>query len=333
MRFGWNTTCYQLLNPGMRLWFAAAGDAVIGYVTHAGVRIVAGAPVTPHARFVAVAAEFEAEARAAGESVCFFAAEEWFEERWQAHSPRARVVLGAQPVWEPAHWSRVLAGNASLRAQLNRARNKGVQVRPVAPADAERSGELRDVLAEWLAGRGLPPLHFLVESALLDGLGDRRVFLAEVPAGLQGFLLASPVPARSGWLAELVVRRPTAPNGTAELLISTAVQQLAAGARAAFLPLPGTRVFQGQVRTRSLETRLRAAAGTDGVSPAALCHRRGIRGRTAAGHDHARTRGSRRNGSAQARQAAPSVRPDPSGKNLASSIPYLLRYPVRHPFP
>lgn len=228
MRFGWNTTCYQLLNPGMRLWFAAAGDAVIGYVTHAGVRVVAGAPVTPHARFVAVAAEFEAEARAAGESVCFFAAEEWFEERWQAHSPRARVVLGAQPVWEPAHWTRRLAGNASLRAQLNRARNKGVEVRSIPAEKAEGSAELRDVLAEWLAGRGLPPLHFLVESALLDGLGDRRVFLAETPDGLQGFLLASPVPARSGWLAELTVRRPSAPNGTAELLISTAVEELAA---------------------------------------------------------------------------------------------------------
>ncbi len=42
---GWNTTAYQLLNPGITLWFSEAGDALVGYATHARVRVVAGAPV------------------------------------------------------------------------------------------------------------------------------------------------------------------------------------------------------------------------------------------------------------------------------------------------
>ena len=26
LRFGWNSTSYQIINPGIRHWFAAAGD-------------------------------------------------------------------------------------------------------------------------------------------------------------------------------------------------------------------------------------------------------------------------------------------------------------------
>ena len=229
LQYGWNTTCYQILNPGMQLWFAEAGDAVIGFVTHAGVRVVAGAPVTPHERFVPVALEFEADARRAREKVCWFAAEEWFESLWQQHSRRAKVILGAQPVWDPQSWAERLKDNAGLRAQLNRARNKDVTVAEWDTDRAAREPELRTILEQWLASRGLPPMHFLVEPETLDRLGDRRVFVAQSPGGLHGFLVACPVPARSGWLAELVVRRPVAPNGTAELLIHSAALTLAQG--------------------------------------------------------------------------------------------------------
>ena len=30
---GWNSTSYQILNPGIRHWFAAANDAVTGFVS------------------------------------------------------------------------------------------------------------------------------------------------------------------------------------------------------------------------------------------------------------------------------------------------------------
>jgi lysylphosphatidylglycerol synthetase-like protein (DUF2156 family) len=53
---GWNATADQILNPGIRHWFAAAGDAVVGYVTEGRVRVVAGAPVATEARLAAVPA-------------------------------------------------------------------------------------------------------------------------------------------------------------------------------------------------------------------------------------------------------------------------------------
>ena len=70
-RYGWNATAYQLVNPGIAHWCDPAGDAVIGYVSAGGVRVVAGAPVCAEDRLEAVLAAWESEADRAGEGVCY----------------------------------------------------------------------------------------------------------------------------------------------------------------------------------------------------------------------------------------------------------------------
>jgi phosphatidylglycerol lysyltransferase len=232
LEHGWNATAYQILNPGFRLWFSAARDAVAGYVLRHGVRVVAGAPVCAGGRLPAVAAEMEGEAAHAGERVCYFGAGARLEALFGEAPTHARVRLGAQPVWDPAAWPGIIAGHASLRAQLNRARNKGVAVREWPAARATGSPVLHRLLEEWLATRGLPPLHFLVEPETLARLWDRRVFVAERAGEPVGFLVASPVPVRRGWLVEQFVRGHGAPNGTTERMIDAAMHALAAdGAR------------------------------------------------------------------------------------------------------
>lgn len=227
MQHGWNATVYQILNPGIRHWFAAAGDAVVGYVLRHGVRVVAGAPVCAPERLSAVAWEFETDAAAARESVCYVCAEHRVESLYRGRSGYARVELGAQPVWDPRRWPEILAGKSSLRAQLHRARNKGVAVEEWAGARAENNAELRRCLDQWLSTRGLPPLHFLVEPETLSSLTDRRIFVAHRSNEVVGFLIASPVPERYGWLVEQNLRGAKAPNGTTELLLDTAVRTLA----------------------------------------------------------------------------------------------------------
>jgi phosphatidylglycerol lysyltransferase len=129
-------------------------------------------------------------------------------------------------------WSAIFDGRASLRAQRNRATNKGVIVEEWPAERASGSPELEARLAEWLDTRGLPPLHFLVEPDTLDRLFDRRVFVASRAREPVGFLIASPVPVRAGWLIEQFVRGDAAPNGTVDLLLDVSVRALAAsGAR------------------------------------------------------------------------------------------------------
>jgi len=224
---GWNATAYQLVNPGIEHWFAAAGDAVVGYVRHAGTRVVAGAPVCTLERLPGVVEEFEQASAAAGDRVCYFGAEGRLEALLGESSRHALVALGAQPVWQPAQFGATVQAHASLRAQLNRARNKGTDVVEWRPGTRDELEELRRTLREWLATRGLPPLHFLVEPETLDRLDDRRVFVARRSEAVSAFVVASPVPARRGWLVEQFVRGRAAVNGTIELLLDAAVRAMA----------------------------------------------------------------------------------------------------------
>ena len=140
----------------------------------------------------------------------------------------AVLAMGAQPVWDACHWPELVKQRASIRSQVNRARNKGVRIEKV--DDASRCvhlTKLRDCLAAWLESRPFPAMHFMVEPQTLEGvLTDRLLYVAWRGETVEAFLLASPVPARGGWLVEQIARRPRSPNGSAELLIDTAMRDL-----------------------------------------------------------------------------------------------------------
>jgi phosphatidylglycerol lysyltransferase len=142
----------------------------------------------------------------------------------------ATIAIGAEPVWDPRGWADRVKRRSSLRGQLNRARNKGVEIVRAIPRPVPYRAELQHCLAEWLGARGLPPMHFLVEPDTLGGvLADRRLFVATRGARPVAFLVASPVPLRNGYLIEQIVRGRNAPNGVAELLVDAAMRDLADG--------------------------------------------------------------------------------------------------------
>jgi phosphatidylglycerol lysyltransferase len=225
---GWNTTSYQILNPGIRRWFSAASDAVVGFVAAVGVRVVAGAPVCARECLAEVVAEFESDAQQNNERVCYLAAEARLETVCKDSPDYSKILLGAQPVWQPRNWAGIVATHKSLRAQLNRARNKGVKVAEWTREKAFQNPLLTECLHEWLDAKGLPPLHFLVEPETLSRLYDRRIFVATRGTEVVGFVLLSPVATRNGWLFEQFIHRPKAPNGTVELMIDAAMRELAA---------------------------------------------------------------------------------------------------------
>lgn len=222
MRYGWNATAYQLVNPGIQLWLPEDGDAVVGYVRASGTRVVAGAPVCSLERLPTLIQEWEA---LSPRRICYFGAAGRIRKLLAARTGYSGVVLGAQPVWNPQEWSPQKV--PSLRQQFNRARNKGVVVEEWEPERATKNPELQSVLDDWLANRGLPPLHFLVEPETLAFMGGRRVFVARHRERVVAFLVLSPIPVRRGWLTEQFPRRRAAPNGTIELLVDTAMKAVA----------------------------------------------------------------------------------------------------------
>lgn len=228
LRHGWNSTSYQVLNPGIGHWFDSTESAVVGYVRRYRFLLVVGAPVCAFDDLPRVVSEFEEYARKLRCRVCYVCAERRIHDALSHSGRHASVVAGEQPVWDPRSWPDIVSTHKSLRAQIRRAINKGVVVTEMAADVAAMHPEVAAVLASWLVTRGLPPLHFMVEPDVLRGaLEDRLVFAASRHNRIVAYLVASPVPRRNGWFIEELARTRHAPNGVAELLIDVAMRRFA----------------------------------------------------------------------------------------------------------
>lgn len=228
---GHNATAYQILNPGLAHWFSPDGAGVVGYTRRGRVLLAAGEPVCAPGGLRRIAGEFERFAHGLGCRVCYVCAEGRLVQHLGQSETHCAVALGAQPVWNPRAWSALIGRNAGLRAQLHRARNKGVSVELSSAMSA--GGELGRVQREWLRSRTLPPMEFLAAPSALAGvLADRLLFVARRAHEVVAFLVASPVRARNGYLVELLARTPAAPNGTSELLIDRAMRHFSEGGAA-----------------------------------------------------------------------------------------------------
>ncbi len=239
MRHGWNSTVYQILNPGFEHWWPVGGQGVVGFVRPknalGGAWVAAGAPVCERRLLTGMVREFEDAAAEESRRVCYFCAGSRMLEVVEDGSRHAVVGIGAQPVWDPREWPEIVQTKSGVRAQLNRARNKGVRVSRWSPKIAREDVDVRRCLKSWIDSRPMPALRFMVDPHVLEGVLEDRVVLvaqrqsegAEHEPEVVGFLVASPVPQRNGYLVEQIVRAPWAPNGTAELLIDAAMRELA----------------------------------------------------------------------------------------------------------
>jgi phosphatidylglycerol lysyltransferase len=226
-QYGWNATAFQTLEQGYHYFFHEQG--CVAYFDTGRAWVAAGAPLAPLDAMASVARAFVAQARRARRRCCFFATEERLVNL--AAEELCALRIGEQPVWDPRDWPEILRRRASLREQLRRARAKGVTVREVTASEL-RAGATHEAIARvterWLSSRVMAPMDFLVRLELFSFTEERRCFVAELGGRVVGVAGVVPVPARAGWFIEDLVRDPTAPNGTGELLIDAVMRWAAA---------------------------------------------------------------------------------------------------------
>jgi phosphatidylglycerol lysyltransferase len=230
-RHGWNSTSFQVLEPGLSYWFGG-DDVCVAYMDTGRAWVVAGAPIASEENLAAASATFCRLAREKGRRVAFFAA----ERRLLSAFPGGAISIGEQPIYDPAEWGATVAGTRSLREQLNRARSKGVSVQRVAPAElSARSSPLRleieALIARWVGQRPMPPMGFLVRVHPFSFVEERRSFVARKDGAVIGFAGVIPIYARNGCFIEDLIRAPHAPNGTVELLVDAAMRDAAASGK------------------------------------------------------------------------------------------------------
>src|SRR5690606_37751770 len=131
-----------------------------------GHRVVAGPPIAPKGAVAEVFERFVADARRADQEVVVFSADtELIDALDAAGVPHRALCIGVQPEWAPAAYHTRGAERRTLRAQCNRARNKGITVRecehdPEAIARLEET--VQPLIDAWLDARRMAVMGFLV---------------------------------------------------------------------------------------------------------------------------------------------------------------------------
>jgi Phosphatidylglycerol lysyltransferase, C-terminal len=256
-RFGTNPMSFLVrYDAPWRFHFGRSAEGVVCYQESNGYAMAWCDPVCAPADRPALLLEFTRETRARGLRVCWMAIDGPTAELARANG-YAVLKVGEDPCFDLATWSMPRGDPGKrLRWSLNRARRAGLRVRQYRPAegrDAELESRIRAVEAAWAKALGRPVVRSFIRPATFDEANLKRIFVAEDRNGsVAAFVSCAPVPARDGWYLEDLVRAPDAPAGATELVVTEALQALAAeGARFATLGIAPLRGFDHQIDPRA----------------------------------------------------------------------------------
>jgi pimeloyl-ACP methyl ester carboxylesterase len=267
LEHGYNAHSLVSIAPGAKVWHCPQVDGAIVYNEFGKVWLVPGDPLADPNDIGELTRRFLDAAREEKRFVAFMPTTERFAKQASAVGLRA-VKVGAAPYFDLTTWGPRGDRAKKARAGVNQARRAGVHVTQVDRIDETLKEEIAGLCESWLKSRRCAmKLGWLFALDPFQHAERKKFFTARDAAGnLIGFLAASPIPARDGWYLEDVLRLPSAPVGTADLLVVEALNYLkASGAKLATLgtsPLAREGQVASAVRNNELVASLiRMAAG------------------------------------------------------------------------
>ena len=225
--YGYNAHALIGIARETRVWICAEPRGAIAYNEFGKVWLVPGDPLASVENFAKISDCFLQKAHAEGRVVGFMPATEEFAKQVSRLDLRT-IKIGSAPYFDLATWAPRGDRAKKARAGVNQARRAGVHVRQVINVDEKLIRETTCLCKSWLTTRrSAIRFEWLLTVDPFRHKEKKKYFTARDANGrLVGFLAASPIPARTGWYLEDVLRSKNAPNGTTDLLVVEALASL-----------------------------------------------------------------------------------------------------------
>lgn len=211
-------------NASMQYWLSSSEEALIAYVPVKNVWVATTPAVSLDSMPFALAEFRHAAKRAKVHPVFFGVSSRHLKYFDQDHS----LSMGSEPLWKPAAWHRNSLRKRSLRQQIRRAQNKGVEIDQNQELALTTKKQMNDLLQVWLQNKKLPALSFLITPRRGHYLSQRLIYRAYLRGDLMAYLVASAYShSGGGYMVEQIIRHPKAVNGVTELLFHTLMKKAA----------------------------------------------------------------------------------------------------------
>lgn len=242
--YGYNAHSLVGISETAHKWFDFKTQSGLTFTEHGKIRLVAGEMLGADENLQLAVFRFLEQARADKKLVAFLPATERFA-RAVAPLGFEAVKIGASPYFDLRTWNPRGNRAKKMRAGVNQARRAGVLVERIYQRNLAFCQEVFDLCESWSSTRrAAVKFGWLFELEPFQHADYKKFFAARNSEGkLVGLLAASPIPARSGWYLEDVLRRADSPNGTTDLLVYEALKTL--GSEGAKLATLGTSPLAG----------------------------------------------------------------------------------------
>ena len=226
--FGLNPLAPYALQEDKALFFTATRSSGLAYRVAGEVAVVLGDPIGPPGEVPAVLAEFLHFCRARGWHPAFYQVLPALAPLYRARGFKL-LKIGEDAVLDLPTFT--LSGKrlANVRHSVTHAERAGLRIHVYRLADVgeELRSQLAAISRAWLSGKMSAEMGFSMGTfgEVLD-----EETLVSVAVDEQGtawaFITLVPVPARRGWMLDLMRRRADAPGGAMELLIARTAEYL-----------------------------------------------------------------------------------------------------------
>lgn len=226
-RFG-NSTSDAILEPNCKFFKIPDLEGIIGYQVASNCVVVFGDPLCDWSHTAEFVEAFHANCQKNDLKVVYLNASEKFA-KWAIHkSCKALVEFGEELVMDPHCDPRArTGGNARVvRRKVNHALKEGIVVHEYTTNDPLLEKAMLQVGEDWLNARKGPQVH-ISQLRLFENRPGKRWFYAMQGNRMVGIVLLNQLQAREGWLLNHLMHIPKAPNGTPELLLTSALDIVA----------------------------------------------------------------------------------------------------------
>jgi lysylphosphatidylglycerol synthetase-like protein (DUF2156 family) len=215
-----------LLDPRCLTFSVPSVEGVIGYRKENNCAVVFGEPVCPPESREILVKTFHQHCKEHGWRVIYLISSQEFRDwAFANHICRGSVHLTEELVINPQFDATVGSKGHLLRKKLNHSTGEGVSVQEYVDINPVLEKDIETVANIWLKGRkGLQ--IYLADFELFSDRKGKRWFYASQKGRVIGVLFLNQLEAHKGWLLNMQMAVPEAPNGTTEALVLKAVQIL-----------------------------------------------------------------------------------------------------------
>ncbi len=218
-----------ILDPRCQTFTFPGIKGLIGYRIESNCAIVFGDPICAPADKLPLAQAFDNYCREKSLKVVYAIASAGFSDLAMQGCCNVSIQFGHKLIIDPSSNPLEKTGSKGvlLRKKVKHASNEGITVKEYIPHDPQMELAIEHIGSAWLQARRGPQVYISHLSFFNDREG-KRWFYAQKDGHIVGILLLNEIQASAGWLLNNLILTANAPNGTSELLITSAFKALEA---------------------------------------------------------------------------------------------------------